>query len=93
VPRETAIAHIRELEGFDRGWYTGPIGWIGRDGAEFAVAIRSALVHGATISVYTGAGIVPGSNADAEWRELENKLADFRSVLEGAPADSGALPR
>lgn len=90
VPRETAIARIRELEGFDRGWYTGPIGWIGRDGAEFAVAIRSALVHDATISVYTGAGIVPGSNADAEWRELENKLADFRSVLEGGPVDAAA---
>jgi menaquinone-specific isochorismate synthase len=90
VPREAAIARIRELEGFDRGWYSGPIGWIGRDGAEFAVAIRSALVHGATISVYTGAGIVPGSNPDAEWRELENKLADFRSVLEGVSADAAA---
>jgi menaquinone-specific isochorismate synthase len=91
VPREAAIARIRELEGFDRGWYTGPIGWLGRDGAEFAVAIRSALVHGATVSVYTGAGVVPGSNPDAEWRELENKLADFRSVLEGAPEGAGAL--
>ncbi len=90
VPRATAIARIRELEGFDRGWYTGPIGWIGRDGAEFAVAIRSALVHGPTISVYTGAGIVPGSDPDAEWRELENKLADFRTVLDGATADTPA---
>lgn len=86
VPRAEAIARIRALEPFDRGWYTGPIGWIARDGAEFAVAIRSALVHGACVSVYTGGGIVPGSAPDDEWRELESKLVDFTSVLEGASA-------
>jgi menaquinone-specific isochorismate synthase len=91
VPRAAAVDQIRTLEDFDRGWYTGPIGWIDRDGAEFAVAIRSALVKGRSVSVYTGAGIVPGSDPDDEWRELENKLADFRAVLEEAPADAGAL--
>ncbi len=84
VPRAEAITRIRALEPFDRGWYTGPIGWIGRDGAEFAVAIRSALVHGACVSVYTGGGIVPGSDPDDEWRELESKLVDFGSVLDSA---------
>lgn len=89
VPRGEAIARIRRLEPFDRGWYTGPIGWIARDGAEFAVAIRSALVHGACVSVYTGGGIVPGSDPDDEWRELESKLVDFTSVLEGASTEVG----
>lgn len=89
VPRDIAIRRIRELEAFDRGWYTGPVGWIGREQAEFAVAIRSALVHNAVVSVYTGAGIVPGSDPDEEWQELENKLADFRALFEGATAISG----
>lgn len=93
VPRDIAVRRIRELERFDRGWYTGPIGWIGRDAAEFAVAIRSALVHNERVSVYTGAGIVPGSEPDEEWLELENKLTDFRSVLDGATAASGPVER
>ncbi len=90
VPRSEALESIRALEPFDRGWYTGPMGWIGRDAAEFSVAIRSALVHGDCVSVFTGNGIVPGSDADEEWQELETKLADFRGVLEGAAAESGS---
>jgi menaquinone-specific isochorismate synthase len=90
VPREEALASIRALEPFDRGWYTGPIGWIGADAAEFAVAIRSALVREECVSVFTGNGIVPGSEPEEEWLELESKLADFRSVLEGAAAESGS---
>ncbi len=90
VPRGEALESIRALEPFDRGWYTGPIGWIGRDAAEFSVAIRCALVRGDCVSAFTGNGIVPGSDADEEWQELESKLADFRGVLEGAAAESGA---
>ncbi len=40
APRHLALEAINPLEDFDRGWYAGPIGWIGRDSAEFAVALR-----------------------------------------------------
>ncbi len=80
-PSESAIRIIRELEPFDRGWYAGPVGWIGKDSAEFAVAIRSALVCGQTVHLYSGAGIVEGSEATAEWDELEAKIATLRSAL------------
>ena len=44
-PRDVALAAILEREGFDRGWYAGPVGWVDHNGGgEFAVAIRSALV-------------------------------------------------
>lgn len=86
LPRDEALECIRTTESFERGWYTGPVGWVGRDATEFAVAIRSALVRGSTLSVYAGAGIVPGSEPQNEWDELENKIADFRSILEGAGA-------
>ena len=44
-PTENALDEIRRLETFQRGWYAAPVGWIGVDEAEFAVAIRSGLVH------------------------------------------------
>ena len=47
-------------------------------------------MHGECVSVFTGNGIVPGSDADEEWHELETKLADFRGVLEGTAAASGS---
>ena len=81
VPRDAALDWIARTEPFDRGWYAGPVGWVGSDSAEFAVAIRSALVTGNTVHVYTGAGIVDGSTPESEWAELESKLAPYASVL------------
>lgn len=80
-PREVALRMLRELEPFERGWYAGPVGWVGKDSAEFCVAIRTGLVHGDRLTVYSGAGIVPGSTAEREWDEIENKLLNFRRAL------------
>ena len=44
-PQEGALAALSAAEPFDRGFYSGPFGWISGAAAEFAVAIRSALVH------------------------------------------------
>ncbi|MCX5758613.1 MAG: isochorismate synthase, partial [Candidatus Hydrogenedentes bacterium] len=49
VPTGKALAWIRDAEPFSRGWYAGPVGWIGYDSSEFAVAIRSGLVAGNTV--------------------------------------------
>ena len=81
APTAEALRCIRELEPFDRGWYAGPVGWIGYDAAEFAVAIRSGLQQGETVSLYSGAGIVPGSEPEAEWAEIENKMSTFAGCL------------
>jgi menaquinone-specific isochorismate synthase len=84
TPTANALRMIAEVEPFDRGWYAGPVGWIGADAAEFAVGIRSGLVENgekASLSLYSGAGIVRGSEAEAEWAEIEHKIGDFARVL------------
>jgi len=81
VPTENALRMIDELEPFDRGWYAAPVGWLSRDSAEFAVAIRSGLVAGRAVHLYSGAGIVDGSSAEDEWREIDSKLANFLAAL------------
>ncbi len=80
-PRTAAMEAIRAWEPFDRGWYTGPIGWLGADAAEFAVAIRCGLVAGRHLYLYSGAGIVEGSVPALEWDEIEHKISDFVNVL------------
>ena len=87
-PRGIALEEIRRLEPFCRGWYAAPVGWVGDDAAEFAVAIRSGLVEGASVSVYSGAGIVAGSDPDEEWAEIEAKIADFTKVTRN-PGSNG----
>ena len=50
--------------------------------AEFAVAIRSALVQQEQmISVYSGAGLVADSDSEQEWAETELKK---QLILEAA---------
>lgn len=83
LPQRDAVRAIAQIEQFDRGWYTGPIGSIGYEETEFAVAIRSGLVENNTLRLYSGAGIVSGSDAEAEWDEIEHKLGSFLALLHG----------
>lgn len=82
APAAAAITRIRELEGFARGLYGGAIGWVNaRGGGEFFVGIRSALVDGASARLYTGAGIVAGSNPEKEFAETELKVRAMLDAL------------
>jgi len=80
-PKSSALEWIKREEPIDRGIYTGPVGWISYDSAEFCVGIRSALVQGNHISLYSGAGIVIGSQPESEWYELESKIKGYINVL------------
>lgn len=81
-PWETMKGRIRALEGFDRGWYTGGVGWMDlfEDG-EFHVALRSALIEGPQARLFAGCGIVGDSDPAAELAETETKLQALLPVL------------
>jgi isochorismate synthase len=81
-PREAALAAIAALEPFDRGRYAGPVGWVDHTGdGEWAIALRGATLDGRRAHLLAGAGIVPGSDPDAEWVETEHKLRAMLEVL------------
>jgi len=85
VPRAAALAFIDAHEPDPRGWYAGPVGWFDAAGeGAFAVAIRSAVVRGTEAWLHAGAGLVPGSDAELEWRETTWKLAAVGGALEAA---------
>lgn len=81
-PWDRVRGRIRELEGFDRGWYTGGVGWMDlfEDG-EFHVALRSALLDGPQARLFAGCGIVADSEPAAELAETETKLQALLPVL------------
>jgi salicylate biosynthesis isochorismate synthase len=82
APREPALALIRALEGFDRGWYGGPIGWFDAHGdGEFHVALRCAWIGPEELRLYAGSGLVAESSPEDESRETAFKLASVREVL------------
>jgi salicylate biosynthesis isochorismate synthase/menaquinone-specific isochorismate synthase len=83
-PFSAADPLIPALEGLDRGWYAGPVGWTDLTGdGEFCVALRCALLRGLTATCYAGCGIVAGSDPASELAETEVKLAAMLPVLSG----------
>jgi salicylate biosynthesis isochorismate synthase len=81
-PREAALPLIPALEGLDRGWYAGAVGWtdLGEDG-EFCVALRCALLRGNVAHLYAGCGIVRDSIPAEELAESEVKLDALLPLL------------
>ena len=92
APRETALAMIEEHEGFDRGWYAGPIGWLGPDGdGELMVALRCGLIAARTATLFAGCGIVADSDPAREWEESRLKLRTMHDAL-GVTLDAPQIP-
>jgi salicylate biosynthesis isochorismate synthase/menaquinone-specific isochorismate synthase len=83
-PFAVAEPLIPALEGLDRGWYAGPVGWTDtNEDGEFCVALRCALLSGAVARCYAGVGVVRDSDPAAELAETDIKLGALLPVLAG----------
>jgi menaquinone-specific isochorismate synthase len=82
TPTDAAVAYIGEVEGFDRGRYAGPVGWMdARGDGSWAIGLRSADVDGQHASLYAGVGVVAGSRAGTELAETQLKLQALLAAL------------
>ncbi|MEJ2860948.1 isochorismate synthase [Actinomycetospora flava] len=87
VPRPAAHAAITEIEPFDRGFYTGAVGWTDAHGdGEWVMALRCGEVQGDRVRLWAGAGIVPASRPADELAETAVKL---RTLLDALGLDEG----
>ena len=83
VPRDKALAFIRENELLDRGWYGAPIGWLdSQANSEFAVALRSGLVQNDEVSLFAGCGVMRDSDPEMEYEETNVKFLPMLTILE-----------
>ncbi len=80
TPKQKALAYLLRTEPFARGHYAGVIGWSTEAASEWMVGIRSCVVERNVVRLYAGVGIVNGSEANAEWDELEAKIALYGDV-------------
>ncbi|MYX77385.1 chorismate-binding protein, partial [Streptomyces sp. SID3915] len=82
TPTEAARAVIAESEPFDRGAYTGMLGWQDAEGdGEWVVTIRCAEAEGTTLRLFAGAGVVAQSSPDAETAETGAKFRTFLNAV------------
>jgi len=82
TPTDKATAYLQTAEGFDRGRYAGPVGWVSATGdGDWAIGIRSAVVDGARASICAGVGVVADSDPRAELAETQLKLQALLAAL------------
>ena len=78
-PTDKALAAIQDIEGYDRGLFTGMVGWCDSTGdGEWVVTIRCAEVEANRVRLYAGAGVVAGSSPE---KELAETGAKFNTML------------
>ena len=82
-PRDFTINYLKAVEPFHRGWYGAPIGMVSEKETDLAIAIRSMLVRGNELHLFSGAGIVKGSDPIKEWEELDRKISHVLKWAEG----------
>ena len=88
-PTRKAREFILKQEPFDRGFFTGMVGWCDSAGnGEWVVTIRCAEVTGHRARLYAGAGVVKGSDPD---KELAETGAKFRTMLNALGLGQAAI--
>ena len=80
-PLKKSIDILKKEEPFQRGWYSGVVGFAGKNISDYYVAIRSVLLRKDKMFIYSGAGIVPGSDPEKEWEEIDLKIKKYKKIL------------
>jgi len=81
-PKVRCMQIIDKLEGRPRGFYTGAMGYLNRDGsADLNILIRTITIDGRELSFAAGSGIVADSEPDAELAETRAKAKGMLLAL------------
>lgn len=92
MPKDKALAFIRQHEGYDRSFYSGYLGPVHIDGqSQLYVNLRCMQLGQGTAYLYVGGGVTADSRPDAEWRETELKAGTLLAVLQ-AGVEAPLLP-
>ncbi len=86
APKKRAIEILQSHENTPRGVYTGCIGYVYGDRADFNIAIRTMIHHNGVYHVHAGGGIVADSDPESEFQEMQLKAKNLFKAL-GAPAE------
>jgi anthranilate synthase component I len=82
APKIRAMEIIHELEPGPRGPYGGAVGYFSFNGnMDFCITIRTIVIHGRTLAIQAGAGIVADSDPTAEYQETLNKARGLMEAL------------
>ena len=87
APKLKAIELCAELEGVERGVYSGALGYFGGNGScDLSVVIRTVIFNGKKFEFQVGGGIVADSTPKKELEEIYVKAKAIFEVLNIPPS-------
>lgn len=85
APKVRAMQIINELEGQPRGIYAGVVGYFSYDGSlDTCITLRTLVMHGDTVYIQAGGGVVADSDPEREYQESLNKARALIVAVENA---------
>ncbi len=85
APKVRAMQIIQELEGQPRGIYAGVVGYFSYDGSlDTCITLRTLVMHGDTVYIQAGGGVVADSDPEREYQESLNKARALVVAIENA---------
>jgi len=84
APKIRAMEIIDELEGVERGIYSGSAGYFSFDGdLDLNIVIRTLVLSGGSAQLQVGGAILSESDPEAEYRETLDKARPILDLLQG----------
>ena len=81
LPKDSALALIRNGEHLERKYYSGFSGFVGDDEFRLYVNLRCMNIRGNKAELFAGGGIMADSREEDEWKETQRKMSAMRNVL------------
>lgn len=82
LPKEEAFRFIPDHEGYDRGYYSGFIGWLDPEGhTDLYVNLRCMEIVSGGATLYAGGGILALSEMESEWKETGEKMKTMSLII------------
>lgn len=82
APKQRAVQWLRQLEGAERGVYSGVLGFLGSNSsADFGMVIRTIVFDGNKAFIGVGGGLTSDSDPEAEYEETRLKARATLEVL------------
>lgn len=91
TPKRAAVKWCTEKERYERGVYSGAIGWFTKNTCDLSVVIRTLIIKGDRFEFQVGGGIVAQSDPKDEWQETLVKARGIAKALGIAEEDLAAL--
>ena len=85
APKIRAMEIIDELEGVERGIYSGSVGYFSFDGdLDLNIVIRTIILSGRTAQLQVGGAILAESDPESEYQETLDKAHPLLELLAGS---------